>query len=388
MPTNVLLPQADMGTQDAMVVRWLKHEGDHVDRDEELVELETSKTTEALVAPVSGTVARILVPEGATVMVRSVLCIITEPGETLETLETLAPAPSPVLEAAKTPVATLPSAVSAQVEPRARRLAQQKGIDLSRLTGSGPGGRITEGDVDQAANDANVPDEQVVPLTGMRGAIAQRMMASLQSTAQFTLTTEVDVTLLVEARERIKPPLDVSINDLLVKAVALALKAHPQMNAVVDGQQIRILSQINIGIAVALTAGLIVPVLRQVNHKSLTQVAAESRELVRRARAGQLSSSDLSGGTFSVSNLGMYDVDTFTPVINAPEVAILGVGRIVERAARLNGDLVWKQTMTLSLTIDHRAVDGAPAAAFLQTLAGYLQRSDVLFSSDKGEVPA
>ena len=261
-------------------------------------------------------------------------------------------------------------------------------IDLSRLTGSGPGGRITEGDVDQAANDANVPDEQVVPLTGMRGAIAQRMMASHQSTAQFTLTTEVDVTLLVEARERIKPPLDVSINDLLVKAVALALKAHPQMNAVVDGQQIRILSQINIGIAVALTAGLIVPVLRQVNHKSLTQVAAESRELVRRARAGQLSSSDLSGGTFSVSNLGMYDVDTFTPVINAPEVAILGVGRIVERAARLNGDLVWKQTMTLSLTIDHRAVDGAPAAAFLQTLAGYLQRSDVLFSSDKGEVPA
>ena len=385
MPTNVLLPQADMGTQDAMVVRWLKHEGDHVDRDEELVELETSKTTEALVAPVSGTVARILVPEGATVMVRSVLCIITEPGETLETL---AAAPAPVPKAANTPVVPLPSAVSAQVEPRARRLAQQKGIDLSRLTGSGPGGRITEGDVDQAANDANVPDEQVVPLTGMRGAIAQRMMASLQSTAQFTLTTEVDVTLLVEARERIKPPLDVSINDLLVKAVALALKAHPQMNAVVDGQQIRILSQINIGIAVALTAGLIVPVLRQVNHKSLTQVAAESRELVRRARAGQLSSSDLSGGTFSVSNLGMYDVDTFTPVINAPEVAILGVGRIVERAARLNGDLVWKQTMTLSLTIDHRAVDGAPAAAFLQTLAGYLQRSDVLFSSDKGEVPA
>lgn len=377
-----------MGTQDAMVVRWLKHEGDHVDRDEELVELETSKTTEALVAPVSGTVARILVPEGATVMVRSVLCIITEPGETLAALETLAPAPSPVPEAAKTPVAALPSAVSAQVEPRARRLAQQKGIDLSRLTGSGPGGRITEADVDHAANDANVPDAQVVPLTGMRGAIAQRMMASLQSTAQFTLTTEVDVTLLVEARERIKPPLDVSINDLLVKAVALALKAHPHMNAVVDGQQIRILSQINIGIAVALTAGLIVPVLRQVNHKSLTQVAAESRELVRRARAGQLTSSDLSGGTFSVSNLGMYDVDTFTPVINAPEVAILGVGRIVERAARLNGDLVWKQTMTLSLTIDHRAVDGAPAAAFLQTLAGYLQRSDGLFSSDKGEVPA
>ena len=385
MPTNVLLPQADMGTQDAMVVRWLKHEGDHVDRDEELVELETSKTIEALVAPVSGTVARILVPEGATVMVRSVLCIITEPGETLET-QVQAPAPVPAV--AKASAVPLPSAVSAQVEPRARRLAQQKGIDLSRLTGSGPGGRITESDVDQAANDANVPDEQVVPLTGMRGAIAQRMMASLQSTAQFTLTTEVDVTLLVEARERIKPPLDVSINDLLVKAVALALKAHPKMNAVVDGQQIRILSQINIGIAVALTAGLIVPVLRQVNHMSLAQVAAESRELVRRARAGQLNSSDLSGGTFSVSNLGMYDVDTFTPVINAPEVAILGFGRIVERAARLNGDLVWKQTMTLSLTIDHRAVDGAPAAAFLQTLARYLQRSDVLFSSDIGEVPA
>lgn len=380
-----------MGTQDAMVVRWLKREGDHVDRDEELVELETSKTTEALVAPTSGILARILVPEGKTVMVRSVLCIITEPGEILEAVTD---PPDPVAEAAKVTGAACPSGVSAQAEPRARRLAQQKGIDLSRVTGSGPGGRITEADVEQVTKDATettdttAAAEQVVPLTGMRGAIAQRMLASLQSTAQFTLTTEVDVTLLVAERSRKKSQLGASISDLMVKAVALALKDHPYMNAVADGQHIRILSQINIGIAVALTAGLIVPVLRQVDQKSLSEIAAESRELVRRARAGQLISSELSGGTFSVSNLGMYDVDVFTPVINAPEVAILGVGRIVERAARLNGELVWKQMMTLSLTIDHRAVDGAPAAAFLQALAGYLQSTDALFSSDKGGVQA
>lgn len=371
-----------MGTQDATVLRWLKREGEHVDAGDELVEIETAKTTEVLVAPASGAVARILVAEGQQVLVRTVLCLIAEPGETLQ------PAPAAAPESASAPAAPRAPAASVQIEPRARRLAQQKGVDLSRVSGSGPGGRITEADVERATKAASGGAGKVVPLTGMRGAIAQRMLASLQSTAQFTLTTEADVTALVEAREKLKPQVSVTYGDLLIKAAALALRDHPQMNAVVEGQEIRILADINIGVAVALDAGLAVPVLRQVDRLSLAQIAAVSRELARRARAGQLKSGDLSGGTFSVSNLGMYGVDSFTPVVNAPEVAILGIGRIVERAARRDGELVWRQMMTLSLTIDHRAVDGAPAAAFLQTLAGQLQRPQELFSPGEGEAAA
>jgi len=273
------------------------------------------------------------------------------------------------------------SAVTVQVEPRARRLAQQQGIDLTRVRGSGPNGRIVEADIRRAVDSpaASVKGrEQVIPLSGKRGVIARRMLESLHGMAQLTLNTDVNVTALVKHRETLKHQFDLTYTDLVVKAAALALRKHPRLNANVAGQEIHLLADIHVGVAVALDDGLIVPVVRNADRKPLPTIAAENRELAERARAGKLGPADVTGGTFTVTNLGAFGIDSFTPIINPPEAAILGVGRIVERIARRDADLVWQQMMTLSLTFDHRVVDGAPAAAFLQTLREVLERPENL----------
>ncbi len=274
-----------------------------------------------------------------------------------------------------------PPAVTVQVEPRARRLAQQHAIDLSRVQGSGPNGRIVEADIRRAV-DSPAPSvngrEQVIPLSGKRGVIARRMLESLHGMAQLTLNTDANVTALVKHREALRNQYDVTYTDLLVKAAALALRKHPRLNANVVGQEIHLHADVHIGVAVALDDGLIVPVVRNADRKPLQTIAAENRELAERARAGKLGPADVTGGTFTVTNLGVFDIDSFTPIINPPEAAILGVGRIVERIARRDADLVWQQMITLSLTFDHRVVDGAPAAAFLQTLRELLQRPENL----------
>jgi pyruvate dehydrogenase E2 component (dihydrolipoamide acetyltransferase) len=268
------------------------------------------------------------------------------------------------------------SVVTVQVEPRARRLAQQHAIDLSRVQGSGPNGRIVEADVRRAVDSpaASVNGrEQIIPLSGKRGVIARRMLESLHGMAQLTLNTDANVTALVKYRETLKNQFDLTYTDLLVKAAALALRKHPRLNANVVGQEIHLLADIHVGVAVALDDGLIVPVVRNADRKPLQTIAAENRELAERARAGKLGPGDVTGSTFTVTNLGTFGIDSFTPIINPPEAAILGVGRIVERIARRDADLVWQRMMTLSLTFDHRVVDGAPAAAFLQSLRELLE---------------
>jgi pyruvate dehydrogenase E2 component (dihydrolipoamide acetyltransferase) len=274
-----------------------------------------------------------------------------------------------------------PSAIIVQVEPRARRLAQQHAIDLSRVQGSGPNGRIVEADIRRAVDGPAAAvngREQVIPLSGKRGVIARRMLESLHGMAQLTLNTDANVTALVKHREALKNQFDLTYTDLVVKAAALALRKHPRLNANVVGQEIHLLADIHIGVAVALDDGLIVPVVRNADGKPLKMIAAENRELAERARAARLGPADVTGGTFTVTNLGAFGIDSFTPIINPPEAAILGVGRIVERIARRDADLVWQQMMTLSLTFDHRVVDGAPAAAFLQTLRQVLERPENL----------
>jgi len=220
--------------------------------------------------------------------------------------------------------------------------------------------------------------EQVIPLTGKRGVIARRMLESLQGMAQLTLSSDANVTALVKQRELLKSQFDLTYTDLLVKAAALALRKHPRLNARIAGQEIHLLPDVHIGVAVALDDGLIVPVVRNADRKGLKTIAEENRELAERARSGKLGPAEVSGGTFTVTNLGTFGIDSFTPIINPPEAAILGVGRIVERIARRDADLVWQQMMTLSLTFDHRVVDGAPAAAFLQTLRELLERPEAL----------
>jgi pyruvate dehydrogenase E2 component (dihydrolipoamide acetyltransferase) len=437
MAIEIVLPQWSMGMADGTIVRWLKHEGDLVTAGEPLVEVEAAKVTSEVEAEASGVLARILVAEGETVPVRTPLCVIGSAGEVRASAEattapvepaTVASTPvqplaSPQLPGQVTPVArrmakehginlsqlrgsgpggrivaedvqhaideagrpappTGESATS-QVIPAARRLAKEHGIDLGHVRGSGPGGRITLEDVQrviaaaaQTATSfppASPTAEQVIPLTGMRGAVARHMHQSLQTSAQVTLITEVDVSAMVQLREELKPQFAPTYTDLIVKAVAHALKGHPRLNAWIEGEQIRLVQAIHIGVAVSLDEGLIVPVVRDADRRSLREIAQETRRLALLAREGTLSREEVMGSTFSVSNLGMYGIDAFTPIINPPESAILGVGRINEKLVRVPRGAEWRHVMTLSLTFDHRVVDGAPAAAFLQTIGKHLE---------------
>jgi pyruvate dehydrogenase E2 component (dihydrolipoamide acetyltransferase) len=254
------------------------------------------------------------------------------------------------------------------------------GVDLARVAGSGPGGRVVLADIEayRAAADP-AGDYDATPMSSMRRVIAGRMTASLRESAQLTMMSEVDVTDLARMRIARRRETGASYVDLLVRACAAALRAHPHLNASVHGDEIRTYRRVNVGIAVAVDDGLIVPVLTDVASRSLEDIAACSRDLIERARAGRLEPAELAGATFTVTNLGGYGVDAFTPILNPPQVAILGVGRISERPARQAEGLDWRKLVTLSLTVDHRAVDGAPGAQFLQTLAATLMQPAALF---------
>ncbi len=382
MPTDVILPQWGMNMQEGTLVKWLKREGDPVAQGEPLVEVETAKLNSELESPSAGVVAHILATEGSTVPVGSVVAVIAAPGE-----QVARPAPA----APSTPTSAAPSAVApttplhpaaagapSQVVPAARRLAQQHSVDLAIVQGTGPGGRIIEADVQRALDAHARPASGVTPLTGVRKAIAERMLQSIQTMAQVTLTTEADVTDMVALRKELlglwRPhrlrPMD---QDLVVKAVARALADHPSVNAVLDNQGLRQMEDVNVGIALALSEGLIVGVVHNANNKTLLAIAQEVRELAAKAQDSKFSPEDVTGGSFTVTSLASYDIDAFTPIINPPEVAILGVGRVVEKPAIHNGEIASRSMMFLSLTFDHRALDGAPAAQFLQTVKRYLE---------------
>jgi pyruvate dehydrogenase E2 component (dihydrolipoamide acetyltransferase) len=432
MAQEIVLPQWGMEMQDATGVRWLKQEGDPIREGEPLVELETAKIATELESTASGVVAHILVPEGATVPIRTVLAIVAAAGE-----QVARPAGAvPDATAARTPAPTAPSrspaqgapqvvpaarrlaqergldlaqvqgtgpggrillddvqraleagaaapltpaTVAVQVTPAARHLARQHGIDLARLQGSGPRGRIVIEDVQQALAAQTPPTAQpaqVVPLQGMRQTIATRMVQSLQTMAQVTLTTEVDVTDAMTLRiglARQWPENGLSPLHLVIKATARALREHPRMNAIQQEHEVELVSEIHIGVAVSLEEGLLVPTIRQADTKHLAEIARESRDLATRARQGQASYEEVTGGTFTITNLGPYSIDAFTPIINPPQVGILGMGRVVEKPAVYQGEITKRSMLFLSLTFDHRVIDGAPAAAFLHTLKGHLE---------------
>jgi len=264
----------------------------------------------------------------------------------------------------------------------AKWLARERGVDLAKVRGSGPGGRITEQDVEAflsapaapaaAAPAAPAAPVSVIPFSGMRAAIAENMVCSLQQTAQVTVTTEVDVTELVKLRNQLKTEFSLTYTDLILKAVAKALKQHPRLNATLCDDEIRLLSEIHLGMAVALDEGLLVAVVRNADKRNVPEIAQETQRLAAGARNDTLSMDEITGSTFTITNLGAYGTDFFTPIINLPEVAILGVGRIIEKPAIYNGEIAKRSLMALSLTIDHRLVDGAPGADFLRTLSTIL----------------
>ena len=270
------------------------------------------------------------------------------------------------------------------VVPAARRLAREHGIDLALVKGSGPQGRVLIEDVEAFIDAQSQPEagpdaatgDGVIPLRGIRGAIATRMLQSLQTMAQVTLTTEADVTDAMTLRRGLSQHQSggsISPLHLVIKATAEGLKQHPRMNAIQAEDHVRLMDEINIGVAVALDEGLVTPVVRDAGAKSLGQLSVEGRDLAARTREGGIRPEEISGGTFTVTNLGPNDIDGFTPIINPPQVGILGVGRVVEKPVIRDGQITKGSTMYLSLTFDHRVVDGAPAAEFLQTVKRLLE---------------
>jgi len=363
MAIKVIMPKLGMAMTEGTLVKWLKADGERVEKGERIAVVMSKKITYEVEAPASG----ILRHAAAVKEVKAVgeaIAYITEPGEEIPELEAAPAAPPPPPEEKPFVLAT----------PMARKLAKEHGIDLAEVTGTGPRGRITEKDVLAFLEARKAPPvRRAIPFVGMRQMIAERMTESLRTMAQVTITTEVDATELVRLREQLKAEFDLTYTDLVVKAAAKALREHPLLNATLVGDEIQLLEEVHIGVAVALEEGLIVPVVRDADKKTLQEIAQETRRLAEGAREGTLTVDEVTGSTFTVTNLGMYGVDTFTPIINPPEAAILGVGRIVEKPAMHEGQIVKRALMQLSLTFDHRIVDGAPAAKFLRTVKGLLE---------------
>jgi pyruvate dehydrogenase E2 component (dihydrolipoamide acetyltransferase) len=387
------MPKFGLTMHEGTVQRFFKSVGDKVAGGEPLFEVETEKVLYEVEAPASGTLAAILCADGDTIECGAAVAVIAEDGEDPASLAARYSAKTPA-DAAR-PSANMPRATDARlgsapaapaggdarrpVSPVARKLATELGVDLQGVAGTGPGGRITREDVERAAKEEGASAHarrpaaeppggapQVIPLRGIRKTIAERMHQSLRESAQLTITTEADVTAATELRARITREFECSVTDLLIHAVSRALLAHPRLRARLDGNQIVIAPGVNIGVAVSLDDGLIVPVIKDAARKSLREIAAESKALAARAREGKLKLEDVSGGTFTITNLGPWGIDAFTPILNPGEAAILGVGRIAEKPAIYRGEIARRAMMVLSLTFDHRLVDGAPAAEFLQ----------------------
>ena len=440
MATNVLLPQWGMNMEDGTLTKWLVKEGDEIAEGQPLVEIETAKINSELESPASGVVAHIMADEGSLVKVGELVAVIAEPGENAPRPEPGSPtSPAsarrrrrrtggrPAYGGARqqvTPVARrlarendisldevtgtgprgrvteqdVRDAIEArrsrprvQVVPRARMLARQEGLDLADMVGSGPNGRILVADVERAIaeRDAGAARAdavaEVMPLTGLRKTIADRMTMSVSTMAQVTLTTEADVTDLLKLRESLvaewRPhrlrPLDL---DLIIAAVAEALKAHPRLNSHLVNDEVLLLEDVNIGIAVAVPDGLVVPVLRGAQARDLLGMARAMRELADKTRKNALGIDDVTGAGFTVTALSNYDIDAFTPIIDPPQVAILGLGRANRKPVVVDGEIVVRSMMHLSVTFDHRALDGVPVAEFMRTLKSNLESPEALLS--------
>ena len=449
MAEEFFIPKLGQTVEEVTLVDWLVKDGDKVSQGQPVMEVETDKAVFPVEANARGTIHIGPYKEGDVLPVLTVVAIIGKPEDKFEITgaESGSPAPEIALPAAALPAAgpAAPSAASAQSEklfasPRARKLAGEKnidltavpptgynglrvaerdvlaflaqapkvtpvaqrmaadvGVDLRSVSGSGPRGRIVKEDIARASQSSLLPSQLVIlnpqseileriPLKGVRLIIAERLAASVHTTARVTLGTEADATEFVAARTRIKEKVEEAwgfapgYNDLLARIVANALRRFPYMNARLAPDAIEILAHIHMGMAVDTERGLLVPVIRDADLKSLRQFGAEFRQLVERARNSRSLPDDLTGGAFTITNLGMYDVDAFTPVINLPEAAILGVGRIAPKVVPWHGEPAIRQMWTLSLVFDHRLTDGAPAARFLQYIKQLIEEPYLLLA--------
>jgi pyruvate dehydrogenase E2 component (dihydrolipoamide acetyltransferase) len=443
MAKELFVPQLGQTVEQVTIINWLVEDGSTVKRGQEVVEVETDKAVFPVEANANGTIHIGPFLKGMVVPVLAVIAVIGTPEDTFQTGQPASQAPAKEHAARETTPAKAEEK-SAEVQqaapekifasPRARRIASEKqislegitatggggvriteqdvldalknepkvtavaqrmaqevGVDIRGLTGSGVRGMVTKADVEQAIQTKQFITQPVIsgevtrlPLTGVRKIICERMASSVHTSARVTLLMEVDATELVTWREKLKAlyaetwGFNPGYNELLAKIVATALRKYPYMNARLTTEAIELVPEINIGIAVDTERGLLVPVVRNVDQKGLQQLGAEIRELAAKARNGRSLPDELAGGTFTITNLGMYDVDGFTPVINLPEAAILGVGRISAQPVYVGDVLVKRQMMVLSLVFDHRIVDGAPAARFLQFVKDLIETPALL----------
>jgi pyruvate dehydrogenase E2 component (dihydrolipoamide acetyltransferase) len=435
MAVEVKLPRLGQGMEAGTIVRWLKSEGEKVAKGEPLYELDTDKVTQEVEAEADGVLLKILVPEGETDVGTTVAVIGAEGEEvSVEAPPEPAPATEPAVQAeappsaasqqeakgeeaeapsdkvsqgdsAATAVAEAPAEAPAdapaeapgpgdaapsgraKASPLARRIARERGIELSTVTGTGPDGRIVAEDVERAAAAprtapaaaplASAGEVEVVQLTSVRRTIARRLTEAWEAPV-FQLTVTADASELVATREHMLALVDEggvkpTVNDVLTRLVASALMRHRAVNANFVEGEIHRFPSANVGIAVATPNGLIVPVVRDADRRSVQEIATARADLVGRARDGKLRLQDLEGGTFTISNLGMYGVDQFIAVLNPPQVAILAVGAIADRPVVIEGELEIAPTMTMTLTCDHRAIDGSEGAEFLRTVKTFVE---------------
>jgi len=393
MPLQVRMPALGMTMEEGRVVRWLVQEGDRVRRGQAIAEIESEKVSYEVEAPADGVVEKLLVPQGAVVPVGTLLVLIAVASE-------LPAVPLPGGPVTREPEAATPEppprTVAAvplrpKLSPRARKLAQELGVDPATLVGTGPDGSVVEKDIREAAarqqqgrprEAASIPLEPsftLRPLTGMRRTIAARMVASAREAPHFFLAAEVDASALLQYREthgaslRVETGVELTVSDLLLWLTARLLTKHRALNASYSVDGIREWDRVDLGLAVAVEDGLVVPVIRQAEQRSLAELMVVRADLVARARARKLTLDDLQGGTFTLSNLGPFGIDFFTSILNPPQGGILSVGAIRERPAVVGGQLVARPQMMLGLTIDHRVTDGAAGARFLRDLRSWVE---------------
>lgn len=433
MATQVIMPKLSPTMEEGQLSRWLKKEGDQVSMGEPLAEIDTDKATMEMQALTNGVLRKILIQEGESAPLGQMIAIIGEPDEDISALANQAPAAKPAEVAAPEqapapapdkPKETAPEAPAAPVQPAqgngqqpvpkaesggrlivsplAARMAAEAGVDLRSITGSGPSGRIIKRDVEglisggaKAAEAAPQRQLRAVepgvrpqatpgqpstyhdePSSEMRRTIARRLVTSLGPIPHFFLTVEIEMDRAAEMRagiNAIDPELKLSINDIIIKVAAAALRQHPQVNASFQDKSVRYYDHADIGVAVAIEDGLITPIIRAADQKSLSQIAAEVRDLADRARNRKLKPEEYMGATFSISNLGMFGIDEFTAVINPPEGAILAVGAMSAKPVVRDNQVVVRQMMHVTMSCDHRVIDGATGAKFLQTFKKILE---------------
>ncbi len=414
MAIGMTIPQLGMTMEKATITTWMKQEGDSVNKGEILCLIETDKVSLEMEAPEAGLLAKVLAEEGIEVPVGEVIAVIAPEGEQFDLQEVIREAKrdfagvmDPSVQEGTVGsgptggvVMTSPPKEKRRdlkVSPLARRLAEEKGVDLEALTGTGPGGSITKEDVLKASEakgrisirSAPLLVSRKIPLKGVRKVVAERMALSWHTAPRVTQVMEVDMTEVVRFREENQKEWEskgvrVSINDILVKAVSQALTEFPEVNSSLKGEEIEVYGNVNMGIAVATERGLIVPVLRNAHQKSLLEIARESSILIQRTQEGKIGLDDLSFGTFTLTNLGTFGIDLFTPIINQPESAILGVGKLDRKVKVIDGDkIAIRSVMNLCLVFDHRVIDGAPAARFLGRVKELLENPEQMKGQDR-----